>query len=64
VITEIVAKGDGSRNIITCALWHYPNGKGRPDNANPAGLPTDYIIQQMRDLQNDVRNGSGPRKAN
>jgi cytochrome c553 len=61
---EIVARGDQSRNVIACALCHYPNGKGRPENANPAGLPKAYFIQQMQDFQNDVRQGSEPRKNN
>lgn len=61
---EIVATGDQSRNVIACALCHYPNGKGRPENANPAGLPKGYFIQQMHDFQNDVRQGAEPRKNN
>ena len=60
----IVSRGDQSRNVIACALCHYPNGKGRPENANPAGLPKSYFIQQMHDFQNDVRQGSEPRKNN
>ena len=61
---DIVAKGDQSRSVIACALCHYPNGKGRPENANPAGLPKAYFIQQMEDFRNDVRDGSEPRKNN
>ena len=61
---DIVANGDQSRNVIACALCHYPNGKGRPENANPAGLPKAYFIQQMQDFQNDVRQGAEPRKGN
>ena len=61
---EIVATGDQLRNVIACALCHYPNGKGRPENASPAGLPKSYLIRQMHDLQNDVRQGAEPRKSN
>lgn len=64
LMPDIVANGDQSRNVIACALCHYPNGKGRPENANPAGLPKAYLIQQMEDFQNDVRDGSEPRKNN
>ena len=64
VMPDIVAKGDQSRNVIACALCHYPNGKGRPENANPAGLPKAYFIQQVEDFQSDARNGSEPRKGN
>ena len=64
VMPEIVAKGDQSRNVIACALCHYPNGKGRPENANPAGSPKAYFVQQMEDFRNDVRQGAEPRKGN
>ena len=61
---DIVANGDPSRGVIACALCHYPNGKGRPENANPAGLPMDYLVQQMHDLRDGLRQGSEPRKTN
>jgi cytochrome c553 len=61
---DIVANGDQSRNVIACALCHYPNGKGRPENASPAGLPKDYFVQQMRDFQNGLRESAEPRKNN
>jgi cytochrome c553 len=60
----IVADGDWSRNVIACALCHYPNGKGRPENANPAGQPKEYIVQQMHDFQNGMRESAEPRKNN
>ena len=61
---DIVANGDQSRSVIACALCHYPNGKGRPENAAPAGLPKDYFIQQMRDFQDGLRESAEPRKNN
>ena len=64
VMPDIVAIGDQSRNVIACALCHYPNGKGRPENANPAGLPEAYFIQQMQDFQSGARQGAEPRKNN
>lgn len=60
----IVANGDNDRSVIACALCHYPNGKGRPENASPAGLPEEYIAQQLHDFQNDVRVTAEPRKNN
>src|SRR5262245_46754891 len=36
---EIVAKGSRERQILACSLCHYPNGKGRPENAGVSGLP-------------------------
>jgi cytochrome c553 len=60
----IVANGDESRGVRACALCHYPNGKGRPENAGVAGLPRDYFIQQMRDMRDGLRQSAEPRKAN
>jgi cytochrome c553 len=45
-------------------LCHYPNGKGRPENAPVAGLPVSYFIQQMNDFKNGSRKSAEPRKAN
>src|SRR5687768_5078260 len=33
--------------IFPCSYCHLPNGQGRPENASLAGLPAEYIIQQM-----------------
>jgi cytochrome c553 len=60
---EIVAKGRRP-DVRACGLCHYPNGKGRPENAGVAGLPVAYFIQQMHDFRNDVRKSGEPRKAN
>ena len=32
---KIVAEGDDARGIVACSLCHYPNGKGRSENASP-----------------------------
>ena len=61
---EIYAKGDPSRNIIACALCHYPNGKGKAENAPPTGQDERYLLQQLLDFKNDVRKGAEPRKSN
>jgi len=47
-----------------CSLCHYPNGKGRPENAGVAGLPVAYFIQQLNDFRNGSRKSAEPRKAN
>jgi cytochrome c553 len=60
---EIVAKGRRP-DVRACSLCHYPNGKGRPENAGVAGLPVSYFIQQMNDFRADVRKSGEPRKAN
>src|SRR5712692_129923 len=51
-------------DVRACGLCHYPNGKGRPENAGVAGLPNSYFIQTMMDFRNGDRKSSEPRKAN
>src|SRR5262245_38385559 len=47
---DIVAHGKRADNVIACALCHYPNGKGRAENAPVSGLPVSYFIQTMNDF--------------
>jgi cytochrome c553 len=61
---EIVARGKKESNVRACALCHYPNGKGRAENAPVSGLPVSYFIQQMHDYRNGVRKSADPKKAN
>jgi cytochrome c553 len=61
---EIYAKGDPSRKVIACALCHYPNGKGKAENAPPGGQNRDYLVQQLRDFKSGAREGADPRKTN
>jgi cytochrome c553 len=61
---EIVARGREAAGIYACGLCHYPNGKGRPENANITGLSYEYFMQQMMDFRNGARKTSDPRKAN
>src|SRR6266849_2359442 len=63
---ELVARGRESAqpSIYACGLCHYPNGKGRPENANITGLTYEYFMQQMMDFRNGTRKTSDPRKAN
>ena len=60
----IVAYGDPARGILACALCHYPSGKGRSENASLAGLPKDYMVQQLRDMHAGLRQSAEPRKNN
>jgi cytochrome c553 len=46
---EIVAQGRRP-DVRACSLCHYPNGKGRPENAGVAGLPVSYFVQTMADF--------------
>jgi cytochrome c553 len=63
---DIVAHGREAANptIFACSLCHYPNGKGRPENANVTGLSYEYIVQQLTDFRNGARKTSDPRKGN
>src|SRR5947209_17177166 len=40
---DIVAYGR-KPTIWACALCHYPNGKGKPENAGVSGLPVSYFV--------------------
>jgi cytochrome c553 len=60
---DIVAHGR-KPDVVACSLCHYPNGKGRPENAGIAGLPAAYIMQTMADFKNGARRSADPRKDN
>jgi len=60
---DIVAHGKRP-DARACALCHYPNGKGRQENAGISGLPVSYFVQQMNDFRNGLRKSAEPRKAN
>lgn len=60
---EIVAHGR-KPDVRACSLCHYPNGKGRAENAPISGYPVAYFIQQMADFKNGNRKSAEPRKAN
>jgi cytochrome c553 len=51
-------------DVRACGLCHYPNGKGRPENAGVAGLPVSYFLQTMADFRSGARKSAEPRKAN
>ena len=40
----IVANGREDDAIWACALCHYPNGQGKPENASVAGLEPGYFV--------------------
>src|SRR5262249_39393011 len=61
---DIVAHGRRPLQVYACGLCHYPNGKGRPENAGIAGLPSAYFVQQMQDFKHDRRSSADPRKGN
>ena len=61
---EIVARGRESDKLRACALCHYPNGLGKPENGPAGGLPAEYILEQLNAFRNGTRKSADPRKAN
>jgi cytochrome c553 len=51
---EVVARGR-KPDIPACGFCHRTNGAGGPENANIAGLPEVYIIQQLADFKDGAR---------
>ncbi len=61
---EVVARGRQDIRMRACALCHYPNGQGRMENAAVAGLPQQYILQQLQAFADGSRRSADRRKAN
>ena len=61
---SVVANGREAAGIWACALCHYPNGKGRPENAGVSGLPKEYFTQQLYDMKHGLRMSADTRKPN
>jgi cytochrome c553 len=60
---DVVAHGK-KPDVYACGLCHYPNGKGRQENAGVSGLPVEYFIQTMHDFRDGKRKSAEPRKNN
>lgn len=60
---NIVAYGR-KPTIWACGLCHYPNGKGKPENASISGFPVSYFIEQMHEFRDGERYSSDSRKKN
>ncbi len=60
---EVVAHGRKPA-VWACSLCHYPNGKGRPENAGISGLPADYFLHQMNEFREGFRESADSRKTN
>src|SRR4051812_30906227 len=56
---EIVEEGR-KPGVFACGFCHLPNGLGRPENSSLAGLPADYIMQQVADFKSGARRSSEP----
>jgi len=60
---DIVAHGK-QPDVRACSLCHYPNGKGRAENAGVSGFPVSYFIEQMHEFRDGNRKSADSRKAN
>jgi cytochrome c553 len=50
----------GRLPVYACGFCHLPEGAGRPENAALAGLPYDYMKQQIDDMQSGARISPSP----
>jgi cytochrome c553 len=65
-MTEIVQHGPKAMGDVArgCGSCHLPNGRGRPENAPPGGLPVAYFVRQIEDFRHGLRYTADPRKPN
>jgi len=61
-LPPIVAQGRKPA-VFACGVCHRADGPGGPENANIAGLPAAYIIQQMADYKSGARTTTLPDRA-
>lgn len=53
-LPEVVAQGR-KPGVFACGYCHRASGPGGPENADLAGLPKSYFIQQMADYKSGAR---------
>ena len=58
---EVVARGR-KPDVAACGFCHRADGPGGPENANLAGLPAAYIVQQAADFKSGARKTSVPKR--
>ncbi len=59
---EVVAHGRKPA-VLACGYCHRADGPGGPENASLAGLPYDYIMEQMSDYKSGHRSTALPNRA-
>ena len=62
LLPDIVAHGR-KPDVMACGVCHRADGPGGPENAGIAGLPAQYIVQQMADFKSGARTTSVPQRA-
>ena len=60
-LPDIVAHGR-KPDVMACGVCHRADGPGGPENASLAGLPAQYIVQQMADFKSGTRTTSVPHR--
>jgi cytochrome c553 len=58
-LPDVVASGR-KPDVFACGFCHRADGPGGPENADLAGLPKSYIIQQMADYKSGARGTAVP----
>jgi cytochrome c553 len=61
-LPAIVAAGR-KPDVRACGSCHRAEGTGGPENANLAGLPVAYFMQQVADFKSGARKSSGPQRS-
>ena len=61
VMPDVVG-GGRKPSVFAFGFCHRPTGPGGPENADLAGLPKSYIIQQMTDYRNGARTTAAPER--
>jgi cytochrome c553 len=60
-LPDVVAHGR-KPEVMACGVCHRADGPGGPENASLAGLPAQYIVQQMADFKGGARATSVPQR--
>lgn len=51
----------GRLPVYACGFCHLPEGAGRPENAALAGMPFEYLKQQIDDMRSGARQSPDPK---
>jgi len=60
-LPDIVAHGR-KPDVMACGVCHRADGPGGPENVGIAGLPAQYMVQQMADFKSGARMTSVPER--
>jgi cytochrome c553 len=60
-LPDIVSHGR-KPDVMACGVCHRADGPGGPENVGIAGLPAQYIVQQMADFKSGARTTSVPKR--